>query len=120
MLSACRTALGDRTSELGLAGLAVQTGVKTTIASLWSVDDTATMLLFSQFYSALRTSPVKAAALRQAQIKLLRRQIVVNDGKILGLPQNLRLTLPDGVRVSDPDFQHPYYWAAFTLQGEWK
>ena len=117
VLSACRTALGDRTSELGLAGLAVQTGVKTTIASLWSVDDTATMLLFSQFYSALRTSPVKAAALRQAQIKLLRRQIVVNDGKILGLPQNLRLTLPDGVRVSDPDFQHPYYWAAFTLVG---
>ena len=117
VLSACRTALGDRTSELGLAGLAVQTGVKTTIASLWSVDDAATMLLFSQFYSALRTSPIKAAALRQAQIKLLRRQIVVNDGKILGLSQNLRLTLPEGVRVSDPDFQHPYYWAAFTLVG---
>lgn len=117
VLSACRTALGDRTSELGLAGLAVQTGVKTTIASLWSVDDTATMLLFTQFYSALRSSPIKAAALRQAQIKLLRKQIVVNDGKILGLSRNLNLTLPDGVRVSDPDFQHPYYWAAFTLVG---
>jgi CHAT domain-containing protein len=117
VLSACRTALGDPSSELGLAGLAVQTGVKTAIASLWSVDDTATTLLFSQFYAALRVTPIKAAALRQAQIKLLRRQIIVNDGKILGLSQNLRLTLPDGVRVSDPDFQHPYYWAAFTLVG---
>ena len=40
-LSACRTALGDRDSELGLAGLALQAGAKTAIGSLWYVDDLA-------------------------------------------------------------------------------
>jgi CHAT domain-containing protein len=53
VLSACRTALGDEQAELGFAGLAVQAGVKSAIASLWSVSDEGTL--------GLMTSVVRAA-----------------------------------------------------------
>ncbi len=91
VLSACKTAIGDRETELGFAGLAVQTGVKSTIASLWSVNDTATTALMVSLYQHLKTSPIKSEALRQAQIDLA-----------------LSTTTP---------FRHPYYWSAFTLIG---
>src|SRR5919202_1808671 len=39
VLSACRTALGDKEAELGFAGLTIQTGVKTALGSLWYVSD---------------------------------------------------------------------------------
>ena len=51
--SACRTALGDRDSELGLAGLALQAGSKSAIGSLWYVDDLATTIYFIRFYRLL-------------------------------------------------------------------
>ncbi|MBD2326189.1 CHAT domain-containing protein [Alkalinema sp. FACHB-956] len=117
VLSACRTALGNRDAELGLAGLSLQTGVKTAVASLWYVNDTATMSLISQFYQSMRTSPVKAEALRQAQIAMARGTLRFKEGKITGLSSAQDIDIPNAQTVSDSSFKHPYYWAAFTMIG---
>ncbi|WP_230967013.1 CHAT domain-containing protein, partial [Nostoc commune] len=53
VLSACETAEGDRNSALGLAGVSVQAGARSTLASLWQVNDSSTALLMTQFYQNL-------------------------------------------------------------------
>lgn len=117
ILSACRTALGNREAELGFAGLAIQTGVKTAIASLWYVNDTATMSLISQFYHSMQTFPVKSDALRQAQMAMAKGIITFKDGKIMGLSSGASISIPSSLSTSDSNFKHPYYWAAFTMIG---
>lgn len=67
VLSACRTAIGDKQAELGFGGLAVQSGVKSAVACLWYVSDAGTLALISEFYPQLKTAPIKAEALRPAQ-----------------------------------------------------
>jgi len=91
-LSACQTALGNEQAALGFAGLAIQTGARTVLASLWFVDDEATSKLMPIFYQQL-TNPniTKAQALQIAQRKLIQKD----------------------------RFWHPAYWAAFTLIGNW-
>ena len=92
ILSACQTAAGDNRAVLGLAGVAVRSGARSTLATLWSVQDRSTANLISQFYKTLSQPGVsKAEALRQAQLSLLR----------------------------SPQYQHPFYWAAFVLVGNW-
>jgi len=93
VLSACQTATGDKEAALGLAGMAVRAGTRSTVATLWQVNDEATALLMETFYQALATQEIsKAEALRQAQIRILQ----------------------------EPQFRrHPYYWAAFILVGNW-
>lgn len=116
VLSACRTALGDEGAELGFAGLAVQTGVKSAIASLWSVSDQGTLGLMREFYKNLRAVPIKSEALRQAQIAMLNKRVRLQDGHLVSSAGNL--TLPaDLVQMGSPDLSHPYYWAAFTMIG---
>lgn len=117
VLSACRTALGSEEAELGFAGLAVQTGVKSAIASLWYVSDTATTALMTHFYSALNDAPIKADALRQTQIALLRGDIRVEDGRLFvpGFPEE-GIELPEG-SLTNVDLSHPYYWSGFTVVG---
>jgi CHAT domain-containing protein len=118
VLSACRTALGNEEAELGFAGLAVQTGVKTAVASLWYVNDAATAALMSGFYSALNSAPIKAEALRQAQIAMIHGQVYLDHGQVLGLPGMAGLPLPGGsTDRGDRQLSHPYYWAAFTMIG---
>ncbi|YAF99027.1 MAG: CHAT domain-containing protein (plasmid) [Nodularia sp. CChRGM 3473] len=92
VLSACQTAKGDRRSALGIAGLAAQSGARSTIATLWLVNSDATTQLISKFYEGLKDGLLKAEALRQAQLSLL----------------------------SNPKYSHPYYWAAFVLVGAWE
>jgi predicted outer membrane repeat protein len=94
VLSACKTAVGDREAELGFAGLAVQAGVKSAMASLWYVSDAGTLALMSGFYQGLSDPAItiKAEALRQAQLALLRGDSAAN-------------------------FSHPYYWSSFMLVG---
>jgi len=116
VLSACRTARGDEAAELGFAGLAVQAGVKSALASLWSVDDTGTLLLMYQFYDRLKTEPIKAEALRYAQIAMLRNQVKITDDNVAVTPQG-NLPLPSNVSSMSADLSHPYYWAAFTMIG---
>jgi len=92
VLSACQTASnteGDGKEILGLGYQMQATGAKAAIASLWSVDDTATAALMSQFYRHLSTGKTKADALRAAQIDL----------------------------IGDDIFSNPYDWAAFILIG---
>ncbi|MDJ0588953.1 MAG: CHAT domain-containing protein, partial [Pleurocapsa sp. MO_226.B13] len=93
VLSACQTASGDRLATLGLAGIAVRAGARSTVASLWSVNDLATVTLMTRFYQELaRGNLTKAEALRQAQISTLQ----------------------------DRAFSHPFFWSAFILVGNWR
>lgn len=98
-LTACETAEGDERSALGLAGVAIQAGVQSAIASLWPVSDQSTLQLILAFYDNLINSGVnKAEALREAQIQLIQAQ-------------------------SNPDinnqYSHPVYWSSFILIGNW-
>ena len=73
-LSACETAEGDDREVLGIAGLAVQTGARSTLATLWSISDLSTAVLMNKFYDELSAPNVtKAQALRQAQMELLNK-----------------------------------------------
>jgi CHAT domain-containing protein len=92
ILSACQTAVGDKRAALGLAGMAVRAGARSTIASLWSVDDAATSKFMIALYQSLSSANVtRAASLRTAQQALLK----------------------------DPKYNHPYFWAPFVLLGNW-
>ncbi len=92
VLSACDTASGDDRAVLGLAGLAVKSGARSTIATLWPVKDKAAAMLMTRFYDQLRQPKItKAEALRQAQINLIRQT----------------------------DFRDPFFWSAFVLIGNW-
>lgn len=83
VLSACRTALGNREAELGFAGFAVQAGVKSALGSLWTVSDEGTLGLMSSFYQQLKDAPIKAEALRQAQLAMLRGNVYLEDGQLM-------------------------------------
>jgi filamentous hemagglutinin family protein len=121
-LGACRTLIGDITDptvEFGFAGLAVKTGVQTAVASLWNVDDTSTFALMAEFYTNLQSTPIKAEALRQAQLALLRGQtkvegpqlrLVTRSGQSIPLPSEL-------AQVKGLDFAHPYFWSGFSMIG---
>ncbi|WP_392478428.1 CHAT domain-containing protein [Nostoc sp. C110] len=118
VLSACRTALGDEESELGFAGLAVLAGVKTSVASLWSVNDAGTAALMTKFYQNLRTAPIKAEALRQAQVAMAKGQIYVKNGQLEGLGVLGNLSLPtNSADEGEQLLTHPYYWSGFTMVG---
>lgn len=91
-MSACQTAAGDNRSALGIAGIAVRAGVKSALASLWYINDAATVPLIEEFYTQLRNPNVtKAEALRQAQLKF----------------------------IGDRDYNHPAFWSPFILIGSW-
>ncbi|MFN6558732.1 MAG: CHAT domain-containing protein [Nostoc sp. ChiSLP01] len=92
VLSACETATGDKRAALGLAGVAVRSGARTTLASLWQVDDKSTAMLMSEFYRQLKNNPglSKSEALRRAQEFIF---------------QNYQ--------------EHPFYWAPYILVGNW-
>lgn len=116
VLSACRTAVGNEQAELGFAGLAVQAGVKSAVASLWIVSDEATLGLMTEFYRQLGIAPIKAEALRQAQLAMLKGEVRVESGKLVS-PQGVVPLPPALARLGDKKLNHPYYWAAFTMIG---
>ncbi|HEY9820721.1 MAG TPA: CHAT domain-containing protein, partial [Candidatus Sericytochromatia bacterium] len=92
VLSACQTAKGDEMAALGLAGVAVRAGARSTLASLWVVSDEATAMLMTTFYEELaKNQATKAEALRRAQLTILQNK----------------------------EFAHPYYWAPFVMVGNW-
>jgi CHAT domain-containing protein/Tfp pilus assembly protein PilF len=96
VLSACETGLGKGVPGEGLIGLTrglMYAGAEHAVISLWQVDDTATSKLIPQMYKAIlekNLSPTKA--LRQAQLQMWQQK----------------------------EWRNPYYWAAFTSQGEWE
>jgi CHAT domain-containing protein len=116
VLSACRTALGNEEAELGFAGLAVKAGVKSAMGSLWYVSDEGTLGLMTEFYQQLKQAPIKAEAIRQAQLAMLKGQIYTKDGKLITTQETMSLP-PELARLRDQTFEHPYYWSAFTMIG---
>ncbi|MCT7990803.1 CHAT domain-containing protein, partial [Laspinema olomoucense] len=116
VLSACRTAIGDLEAEFGFAGLAVQAGVKSAVASLWYANDAGTLGLMSEFYQNLRSAPIKAEALRRAQIAMIGGTVHLENGALVGSFGNVELP-PELSRLGNRDLRHPYYWAGFTMIG---
>jgi CHAT domain-containing protein len=92
ILSACETAAGDTRATLGLAGIAIQSGARSTLASLWTINDRSTAILMKHFYQRLATPGIsKAEALRQAQVQLMQT----------------------------PGYSFPRFWASYILIGHW-
>ena len=117
VLSACRTALGDKDAELGFAGLAVLAGVRSAMGSLWYVDDEGTLGLMTTFYEQLKQAPVKAEALRRAQLEMLNGNVRIVNGQLI-TSAGETIALPEGMRdLEDKNLSHPYYWSAFTMIG---
>ncbi|MGL5836029.1 MAG: CHAT domain-containing protein [Waterburya sp.] len=118
VLSACETALGDKDAELGFAGLAVQAGVKSALASLWPVSDLGTLALMGEFYDELDTTLNKAEALRQTQLQMLEGNVKVAN-KQVKLSNGVGLDLPADFPDGTLSLSHPYFWSSFTLIGNW-
>jgi CHAT domain-containing protein len=92
-LSACQTATGNNRSALGIAGVAVRAGVESAVATLWYINDEATVPLIAEFYRQLRQPNItRAEALRQAQLKM----------------------------ISNVNYNHPAVWSPFILIGNWR
>ena len=116
VLSACRTALGNREAELGFAGLAAKAGVKSALGSLWLVSQEGTLGLMTSFYVKLREAPIKAEALRQAQLSMLNGEVRLENGQLV--TDNRSYPLPSQLaEQEDGDLSHPFYWSGFTLIG---
>ncbi len=96
VLSACQTGLGKEISGEGLVGLTrgfMYAGAPRVVVSLWNVDDAATAELMTRFYRGMLVDKLRPVqALQAAQVSMLK----------------------------EPRFAAPYFWAAFTLQGEWR
>ena len=118
VLSACRTAIGDKDAEMGFAGLAIQSGTKSALASLWNVSDVGTLALMSEFYRYLKTAPTRSEALRQAQTAMLRGEVRLEKGKLIGPNLGAGVTLPPSlVALGNRNFKHPFFWSSFTMIG---
>lgn len=118
VLSSCETALGDEEAELGFAGLAIQTGAKSVLATLWPVNDAGTVALMSEFYQDLKETPIKAEALKLAQIAMLKGKVSFASGQLRG--SEVSVSLPPALtrlNIEQKDLSHPFYWAGFTMIG---
>ncbi|MEH2258242.1 CHAT domain-containing protein [Nostoc sp.] len=89
VLSACKTATGDKRAALGLAGVAIWAGARSTLATLWTVDDEYTSDFMGELYRQLNARVTKAQALQRAQLAILAKE------------------------------NRPYFWAPYVLVGNW-
>jgi CHAT domain-containing protein/Tfp pilus assembly protein PilF len=94
-LNACQTAKGDERAALGLSGIALKAGARSALATLWNVDEEVAIHLTQKFYQHIQSGLSKAQALQKA--------------------------LTEFLLIDNPKFkyQHPHYWAAFILIGNW-
>jgi CHAT domain-containing protein/outer membrane protein assembly factor BamD (BamD/ComL family) len=91
-LSACDTAAGDDRAALGLAGMAIKAGARSALATLWNINDEASVDLVVDFYRELKDPLVsRAVALQRAQLKLL----------------------------ANPRYEHPGFWSPFLMINNW-
>jgi len=91
-LSACDTAAGDDRAALGLAGMAIKAGARSALATLWNINDEASVDLVVDFYRELKDPSIsRAVALQHAQLKLL----------------------------NNPRYEHPGFWSAFLMINNW-
>jgi CHAT domain-containing protein len=94
VLSACQTSAGNDRSTFGLAGIAIRTGVKSVLASLWFSNDAASVDVIAEFYNNLKQGMTRSEALRQAQLKQIAKPI------------------------TNPN-RHPVIWSNLVLLGDW-
>ncbi|MFT5431683.1 MAG: CHAT domain-containing protein [Myxococcota bacterium] len=95
VLSACETGVGAVVGGEGVYGLRralVIAGSETQVMSLWQVDDESTRDLMIGYYKRLKSGTGRSESLRQAQLRL----------------------------ASDPQSEHPFFWASFITSGSWK
>jgi CHAT domain-containing protein len=118
VLSACQTALGDRSAELGFVGLAVRSGVETALGSLWRVSDAGSLGLMAGFYEQLNLKPTRISALRQAQLAMLQGEIRVENNQLY-ISNQKQVPIPADLAKGNLKLSHPYYWSAFQLVGNW-
>ena len=91
-LSACDTAAGDDRAALGLAGMAIKAGARSALATLWNINDEASVDIVLEFYRELKdTSVSRAVALQRAQLKML----------------------------TNPRYEHPGFWSPFLMINNW-
>lgn len=117
ILSACNTALGDPQSEYGFAGFAVHAGSQSALASLWPVSDEGTLGFMTQFYEQFANTPIRAEALREAQLAMVSGQVGIRNGQVYGPNNAVISTIPALADSGYWDFSHPFYWSAFTMIG---
>ncbi|MEM7792893.1 MAG: CHAT domain-containing protein [Cyanobacteria bacterium P01_C01_bin.118] len=92
VFSACKTASGDSRAVLGIAGTAIRSGARSTLAGPWAINDQAAATFMTEFYKALaQPETTKAEAFRQAQLALMQ----------------------------DPELASPFFWSPFVLVGNW-
>ena len=94
VLSACDTGLGEVKNGEGVYGLRrafALAGTESLVMSLWSVSDSATREIMTNYYKNLKQGAGRGASLREVQLEMLKR----------------------------PDRRHPFYWASFIQSGEW-
>lgn len=92
VLSACESAAGDEKAALGLAGVSLKAGARSTLATLWEISDSGTFRLMQNFYQHLGEGKPKGEALRLAQLKLR----------------------------SEAAYSHPNFWSPYVLIGSWR
>ncbi|MDJ0736008.1 MAG: CHAT domain-containing protein [Nostocaceae cyanobacterium] len=103
-LTACQTAVGDDRATLGLAGVALQVGVKSAIASLWNIPDESTPFLVEKFYQNYSKKRMSIAqALQKAQIDMIN---IRKDGNIESTDPKIK-------------YNNPAYWAPMIVIGNW-
>jgi CHAT domain-containing protein len=80
------------------------------------VSDEGTLALMAQLYQQLKVSPIKAEALRQSQISMLRGQVSLKEGKLFSGKETVPLP-PELAKLGTRNLTHPYFWAGFTMIG---
>jgi len=93
VLSACETGAGKEVKGEGLISLNnafLQVGAKSVLATVWKAEDGASQTLMKEFYNGIVEGLAPSKALQQAQVKLWKM----------------------------PQYKSPFFWAAFTLQGD--
>ncbi|MFM9964396.1 MAG: tetratricopeptide repeat protein [Planctomycetaceae bacterium] len=129
VMSACDTAQGKQQSGEGLLGIqrAFQVaGARTTVASLWQVDDAATVLLMQRFYENLWSGKLsRVDSLREAQLWMLKsgkQALRESARRAIARGQEARgaQVLLDELDKSQDDRLPPFFWAAFVLSGDWR
>jgi CHAT domain-containing protein len=121
-LSACQTARGGDGAEIdGFGATAQLNGAGAVMASLWPVSDAATPRLMRDFYAGLMEGGLdKAEALRQAQIAMLHSSDLVADLEAETQTANRAAAALDAPEApATAGFDHPYFWSAFVLMGNW-
>lgn len=103
VLSCCETAAGDDRAALGLAGVAIKSGARSAIATLWSVNDEASPKLISAFYKHLNLASSSSVG-----------QSTRSKAKALQAAQQLML------RDENPLYHHPVIWAPYLIIGDWQ